>query len=118
MFGKKDEYKNILLFKKGNALVSVSSGWPYKWAVRKKRPGHMLYCYKDYGRQRRRRVVNTDCFGNSSKSQGSETFVAEKKLKTGYILCTRVKHWQKKDWLTIKHITLFGFLKPKKSVIV
>ena len=58
MFGKKDEYKNILLFKKGNALVSVSSGWPYKWALRKKRPGHMLYCYKDYGRQRRRRVVN------------------------------------------------------------
>ena len=81
MFGKKDEYKNILLFKKGNALVSVSSGWPYKWALRKKRPGHMLYCYKDYGRQRRRRVVNTDCFGNSSKSQGSETFVAEKNYK-------------------------------------
>ena len=36
MFGKKDEYKNILLFKKGNALVSLSSGWPYKWALRKK----------------------------------------------------------------------------------
>ena len=35
MFGKKDEYRNILLFKKGNALVSVSSGWPYKWALRK-----------------------------------------------------------------------------------
>ena len=30
---------------------------------------------------------------------------------------TRVKHG-KKDWLKIKHITLFGCFNPKKSVVV
>ena len=30
--------------------------------------------------------------------------------------CTRVKHG-KKDWLKIKHIALFCYLNPKKSVV-
>ena len=40
-----------------------------------KRPGHILYWYKDYGRQRGRRVGKM----TAAKSQwGSEIFVAEK----------------------------------------
>ena len=42
-----------------------------KWALlKKKRPGYMLHWYKDYGRQRGRRVGTM----TAPKSQGSETW--------------------------------------------
>ena len=53
-----------------------------------------------------------------SKSQGTENCVVggEKKKKKMAMCCTRVKHG-KKDWLKIKHIALFCYLNPKKSVV-
>ena len=54
----------------------------------------------------------------SAKSQGSET--CEVGGGKNYLMATYsawVKHG-KKDRLKIKHITLFSYLNPKKSVIV
>ena len=94
MFGKKGWVKKTFYFLKrnysrtwlirtirGNASVSVIRG-----LSEKKRPGHMLYWYKDYGRQRGRRVGTM----TAAKSQpGSETFIAEKNIK--WLHSTRVK---------------------------
>ena len=60
-----------------------------------------------------------------SKSQGSENCVvggekkkAKKKNTIKWLCIVQGSTDEKKDWLKIKHITLFCCFNPKKSVVV